>query len=67
MIDLSPDERAAFSVLLKRPPLFKWERDVLTELALASLEKKGLILRDGPGWRVSELGRRRAELARTPR
>lgn len=67
MIDLSPAERAAFLVLLKRPPLFKWEREALTERVLASLEKKGLILRGEQEWRVTEQGRRRAESARKPR
>ncbi|ALN83132.1 hypothetical protein [Lysobacter antibioticus] len=66
MNDLTPAERAAFFVLLKRQPLFKWEREVLTELVLASLEKKGLIIRGGQEWRVTEHGRRRAESARKP-
>jgi hypothetical protein len=52
--DLSPNERAALRALLNRRPLFKWEREALTEFTQRSLEEKGLIARDGGQWRVTE-------------
>ncbi|HEY5803479.1 MAG TPA: hypothetical protein VIT90_07310 [Lysobacter sp.] len=51
---LSPNERAALLALLNRRPLFKWEREALTECTQRSLEAKGLITRDGEQWRVTE-------------
>ncbi|MFC5577286.1 hypothetical protein ACFPOA_04555 [Lysobacter niabensis] len=52
--DLSPWERAALSLLLGRKPLFKWEREALTDATRRSLEEKGLIAWDGENWRVTE-------------
>ncbi|ROU05253.1 hypothetical protein [Lysobacter enzymogenes] len=66
MPDLSPFERAALFALCRRAPLFKWEREAPSEPALASLERKGLIARDGEGWRLTESGRRRTRPARAP-
>ena len=51
---LSPIERAALYMLLRRRPLFKWERDALTDDTTRSLEEKGLIARDGEQWQVTE-------------
>lgn len=67
MTELPPCERAAFFVLLKRQPLFKWERMALTERALTGLEQKGLIVRDGSEWRITELGRHRAGRSYRPK
>lgn len=51
---LSPIERAALYMLLNRRPLFKWERDALTDDITRSLEERGLIVRDGAQWQVTE-------------
>ena len=53
-LDLSPIERAALYTLLKRRPVFKWEREALTDGTRRSLEEKGLIARDGEHWQVTE-------------
>lgn len=53
-LDLSPIERAALYTLLKRRPVFKWEREALTDGTRRSLEEKGLIARDGEDWQVTE-------------
>lgn len=53
-LDLSPIERAALYTLLQRRPVFKWERDALTDGTTRSLEEKGLIARDGEHWQVTE-------------
>ncbi|MBF6024011.1 hypothetical protein IU514_08210 [Lysobacter niastensis] len=53
-LDLSPIERAALYTLLKRRPVFKWEREALTDGTARSLEEKGLIARDGEHWQVTE-------------
>jgi predicted transcriptional regulator len=57
MLKLSPLEYAAFFILLKRQPLFKWEREALTDSAIRSLEKKGLVVLEGQQWQVTEQGR----------
>lgn len=62
--DLSPFERAALDVLLSRKPLFKWEREAFTDGIKQSLEKKGLIARDGEQWQVTEVVRVRPLLQR---
>jgi hypothetical protein len=54
---LCPFEHAALCTLLKRRPLFKWEREALTDDAIRSLEKKGLIVRDGEHWQVTGTSR----------
>lgn len=41
-------------MLLNRRPLFKWERDALTDDITRSLEERGLIVRDGAQWQVTE-------------
>ncbi|ALN91500.1 MULTISPECIES: hypothetical protein [Lysobacter] len=56
MHELSALERAAFLILLKRQPLFKWEREALTDTAMRSLEHKGLVARAGQRWQVTEQG-----------
>lgn len=66
MPELSPYERAALFALCRRPPLFKWEREAPNGPALAGLERKGLVVRDGDAWRLTELGQRRAQPARKP-
>lgn len=53
-LDLSPIERAALYTLLQRRPVFKWEREALTDGTRRSLEEKGLIARDGEHWQVTE-------------
>ena len=53
-LDLSPIERAALYTLLNRRPVFKWEREALTDGTKRSLEEKGLIARDGEHWQVTE-------------
>ena len=53
-LDLSPIERAALYTLLQRRPVFKWEREALTDGTTRSLEAKGLIARDGEHWQVTE-------------
>ena len=53
-LDLSPIERAALYTLLQRRPVFKWEREALTDGTTRSLEEKGLIARDGEHWQVTE-------------
>ena len=60
MHELSPTEHAAFLTLLKRQPLFKWEREALTDNTMRSLEQKGLIARAGQQWQVTEKGQTEA-------
>jgi hypothetical protein len=57
-LSLSALERAALHTLMRRRPLFKWEQDALAEDIALSLEAKGLIVRDGAEWRVTEKGAR---------
>ncbi|QWP77133.1 hypothetical protein J5226_01630 [Lysobacter sp. K5869] len=66
MPDLSAPERKALAILSKRPPLFKWEREALAEIALTELQRRGLIVACADGWRLTERGRVRAAVAPRP-